>query len=76
MSKSANFYFVIYTVLEQYEKKTPLIEYTLRLILNTADNELAYQNFISGTLLPKLLTLIEQNQKNESLLKLLKLLRI
>lgn len=76
MSKSASFYFVIYTVLDQYEKKTPLIDYTLRLILNTTDNELAYQNFISGSLLQKLLVLLEQNQKNDNLLKLIKLLKI
>ena len=46
---------------------TPLIDYTLRLILNTSDQKISYQNYISGSILLKLLTFLHKNQKNPNI---------
>ena len=47
---------------------TPLIDYTLRLILNTCDHKTAYYNYISGSLFNKLISYFDKYQKNANIL--------
>ena len=67
IAKDAGYYQLIYTVLEAYEGMTPLIDYTLRLILNTSDHKTAYQNYISGSLFRKLLLFLRKHLKNANI---------
>ena len=38
IAKDASYYQLVYTVLDTYDQMTPLVDYTLRLILNTSDH--------------------------------------
>jgi len=48
---------------------TPLLDYTLRLILNTSDHKYAFQNYISGTLFKKILGFLEKHQKQQAIVR-------
>ena len=47
---------------------TPLMDYTLRLLINTSENKIAYQNYISGSLVKKLIIMMERYIKNGGLI--------
>eukprot|EP00347_Sterkiella_histriomuscorum_P018804 403344113 len=65
--QDASFYQLIYTVLDEYDQMAPMIDYTLRLILNTADNKISYQNYISGSLFTKIMGFIQLHKKNSNI---------
>lgn len=67
IAKDASYYQLIYSVLDSYANMTPLVDYTLRLILNTLDHKTSYQNYISGSMFKKLLYFLERHQKNANI---------
>jgi len=48
MATTPQFYQVLYQVLASYQDQKFLVDYCLKLVLNTADHQLAFQNYISG----------------------------
>lgn len=62
------FYQIIYSVLDSPNEK-PLLEYILRLILNTAQtNMTAVQNYLSGTLISKLYNILKVQSEAKTLI--------
>lgn len=61
IAKDASYYQLIYSVLDSFANMTPLVDYTLRLILNTLDHKVSHQNYISGSMFKKLIYFLDKH---------------
>lgn len=57
LSKEKDFYVLIFFVIENYDYSVSLLEYTLKMILNTSSNELCFQNYSAPKFVLKLIFL-------------------
>lgn len=53
------YYQVIYTVIEEYSNVPLMLDYALRLILNSCDQRVAFQNYLSGRIISKVLRFLD-----------------
>lgn len=55
LSKEKDFYVIIYNVLESYDYSVSLLEYCLKMIMNTSRNNLCFKNYSSPKFILKLI---------------------
>mmetsp|Transcript_57429 Transcript_57429/g.65514 ORF Transcript_57429/g.65514 Transcript_57429/m.65514 type:complete len:659 (-) Transcript_57429:153-2129(-) len=64
ISRTKTFYLLIYYTIEEHKKSAPIADYALKVILNTADDDVCLHNYISGGLYMKLLEFLEVYARN------------
>jgi len=78
LAREKNVYILLYNVLEKYDYSNLIIDYALKLILNTCQNEMFYRNYVSLRFLERFIFIfhvyLEDDQIHANMIKVFRLL--
>jgi len=78
LAREKNIYILLYNVLEKYDYSNLIIDYALKLILNTSQNEMFYRNYVSSRFLERFIFIfhiyLEDDQIHSDMIKIFRLL--
>jgi hypothetical protein len=76
MAKEKDFYVLIHNVIDKYDYSLGILEYSLKLVINSCGNSLAFKNYSSPRFLLKMIFLLFIYQTNWQIIQLIvKILR-